>query len=183
MMWRLAVLALVGAAATAALLLGRRRKRRAARLRRRAERQARRAGTATTPPMDPRRPSGAEIAAAEIAAAEIAAAEIAEADTMVTVPRSEHAAQGAATPLVEDIAAASPAPDPSLEPEFRSIRGIGAALEDRLRAAGVTSVSQVAGWSDADIEAIAPLLRVTPERVRSQAWVEQARALVGGLPA
>jgi predicted flap endonuclease-1-like 5' DNA nuclease len=77
---------------------------------------------------------------------------------------------------------ASPIDAGTPEAGFRSIRGIGAALEDRLRSAGVTSVAQVAAWSDTDIEAIAPLLRVTPDRVRSQAWVEQARALMGGSP-
>ncbi len=56
-------------------------------------------------------------------------------------------------------------------------------MEERLRAAGVTSVAQIAGWSDADIEAIAPSLKVTPERIRREAWVEQARAVVGSAPA
>jgi large subunit ribosomal protein L21 len=83
--------------------------------------------------------------------------------------------------------ASGPAPDDALdveaaEPGFRSIRGIGPAMEDRLRAAGVTSVAQIAAWSDSDVEAIAPRLRVTPERVRSQAWVDQARSLMGSSP-
>jgi large subunit ribosomal protein L21 len=73
-----------------------------------------------------------------------------------------------------------PAGSESSSPEtgFRTIRGIGPALEERLREAGVTSIVQVAAWSDADIEAVAPLLKVTPERIRSQAWVEQAQGVL-----
>jgi large subunit ribosomal protein L21 len=97
---------------------------------------------------------------------------------------------GAATTPARDVSppsAPGPAPEDALdveaaEPGFRSIRGIGPAMEDRLRAAGVTSVAQIAAWSDSDVEAIAPRLRVTPERVRSQAWVDQARSLMGSSP-
>jgi large subunit ribosomal protein L21 len=81
---------------------------------------------------------------------------------------------------VEPPAVEPPAGSESSSPEtgFRTIRGIGPALEERLREAGVTSIVQVAAWSDADIEAVAPLLKVTPERIRSQAWVEQAQGVL-----
>jgi predicted flap endonuclease-1-like 5' DNA nuclease len=52
-------------------------------------------------------------------------------------------------------------------------------LEQRLRASGVTSVAQVAAWSDEDIERLAPTLKVTPERIHREAWVEQARVITG----
>jgi predicted flap endonuclease-1-like 5' DNA nuclease len=53
-------------------------------------------------------------------------------------------------------------------------------MEERLRASGVTSVAQVAAWSDDDITAIAPGLKVRPERIRREAWVEQAQAVLAG---
>jgi large subunit ribosomal protein L21 len=61
-----------------------------------------------------------------------------------------------------------------------AIMGIGPATQKRLLASGVTSVAQVAAWSDDDIEAIAPSLKVRPERIRREAWVEQAQAVVAG---
>ena len=66
------------------------------------------------------------------------------------------------------------------EAGFRSIKGIGPAIEERLREVGVTSVAQMADWTDEDVEALAPQLKVTSERIRNQAWVEQARRVVAG---
>jgi large subunit ribosomal protein L21 len=53
-------------------------------------------------------------------------------------------------------------------------------MEERLRASGVTSVAQIAAWSDDDIEAIAPGLKVKAERIRREAWVDQAKAVMAG---
>jgi large subunit ribosomal protein L21 len=96
----------------------------------------------------------------------------AAADPPSVQPAGPHA------PAASSVATGSASP----ESGFRSIRGIGPALEERLREAGVTSVSQVAAWSDADVETIAPLLKVTPERIRSQAWVEQAQGVLASRP-
>jgi large subunit ribosomal protein L21 len=157
---------MAGATALAALLLGRSRVKRAARIRRRAERQARRAGAATSPAPDVTVPTASwHGSAAALANGDVEPAGEAE---------PAQPGDGALAAATLDVEAA--------EPGFRSIRGIGPAMEDRLRAAGVTSVAQVAAWSDADVEAIAPRIRVTPERVRSQGWVEQARSLMGGSP-
>ena len=73
-------------------------------------------------------------------------------------------------------------PDQTDQPgdAFSAIKGIGPAMEERLRASGVTSVAQVAAWSDDDIAAIAPGLKVRPERIRREAWVEQAQAVMAG---
>ncbi len=73
--------------------------------------------------------------------------------------------------------ASDSAPD---EPAFQSIKGIGPAMEERLREAGVTSIAQMADWTDDDVEALAPQLSVTSERIRNQEWVEQARRAVAG---
>jgi predicted flap endonuclease-1-like 5' DNA nuclease len=69
------------------------------------------------------------------------------------------------------------------EPGFQSIKGIGPAIEERLREVGVTSVAQIAGWSDDDVEMIAPKLRVSSQRIHDQAWVEQAQRAMTGEPA
>jgi predicted flap endonuclease-1-like 5' DNA nuclease len=63
---------------------------------------------------------------------------------------------------------------------FVAITGIGPATQERLRASGITSVAQVAAWTDDDIETIAPSLKVKPERIRREAWVEQAQAVMAG---
>jgi large subunit ribosomal protein L21 len=52
-------------------------------------------------------------------------------------------------------------------------------MEDRLLANGVTSLAQIAAWTDADVEAIAPLLKIRAERIRREEWVAQAQAAVG----
>jgi predicted flap endonuclease-1-like 5' DNA nuclease len=88
------------------------------------------------------------------------------------------AAPVAAVPVVVPIELLSPEGEPAT-PGFTSIKGIGPALEQRLRASGVTSVAQVAAWSDEDIERLAPTLKVSPERIRREAWVEQARVITG----
>jgi predicted flap endonuclease-1-like 5' DNA nuclease len=49
---------------------------------------------------------------------------------------------------------------------------------ERLGAIGITTVAQVAAWSDADVDAVAARINVSPERIRREDWVGQARAAV-----
>lgn len=63
---------------------------------------------------------------------------------------------------------------------LRSIKGVGAVSEERLRALGVTTVAQIAAWSDDDIAAMAARIHVSAERIRHEDWVGQARAATGG---
>lgn len=149
MIGRLVLLAGAAAAAAGAIVFGRRRARQQARARRRAERQAKRIRAEGT-----LRP-GAAVHAEPPVAAPVAAA-----------------------PAVATGSALNRESEP-VRPAFTSIKGIGPALEQRLRASGVTSVAQVAAWSDEDIERLAPTLKVTPERIRREAWVEQARVITG----
>jgi NADH-quinone oxidoreductase subunit E len=62
--------------------------------------------------------------------------------------------------------------------ELRSIRGVGAVSAGRLAGLGVTTLAQLAAWSDEDIEAMAARIRVPPERIRREDWVGQAKALL-----
>jgi predicted flap endonuclease-1-like 5' DNA nuclease len=58
-----------------------------------------------------------------------------------------------------------------------SIKGIGPKFEKALRAAGISSVSQVAAWTDADITRVAKLLGIKAQRIQKENWVGTARSL------
>jgi predicted flap endonuclease-1-like 5' DNA nuclease len=65
-------------------------------------------------------------------------------------------------------------------PSLRSIKGIGDVAQQRLADAGVTSVDQVAAWTDADIDRVAAQMRASADRIRREDWVGQARSLQTG---
>jgi large subunit ribosomal protein L21 len=64
--------------------------------------------------------------------------------------------------------------------ELTRIRGIGPAFERALHAQGIHSLAQIAALQDADIAALAPVLRVRPERIARDDWRGQAAALLAG---
>jgi predicted flap endonuclease-1-like 5' DNA nuclease len=78
---------------------------------------------------------------------------------------------------------ASPTPVPSTADvdalPLTNIRGIGPKFQRMLHALGVTSVSQVAAWEDADVERIAEALNIPASRIRKADWVAHARELAG----
>ena len=161
MIGRLVLLAIAAAAAAGAAVFGRQRARQQARARRRAERQAKRA----------RLDGVASAATAAIAAKPLP-------DVATARPAAAASEPGAEVAL-EDEAEGQAAGTPDQPGDaFIAIKGIGPAMEERLRASGVTSVAQVAAWSDDDIKAIAPSLKVKPERIRREAWVGQAQAVM-----
>jgi chromosome segregation ATPase len=59
--------------------------------------------------------------------------------------------------------------------DLTAIRGIGPVLARRLAEHGVTSFSQIASWSDEDIDRMGRLLGAFPDRIRRDAWVASAR--------
>jgi large subunit ribosomal protein L21 len=61
------------------------------------------------------------------------------------------------------------------------IAGIGPTIEKKLRAAGVTSWDQIAGWSGEDIDRLDKELALRGRIVREE-WVEQAKELLAGKP-
>lgn len=61
------------------------------------------------------------------------------------------------------------------------IAGIGPTIEKKLRAAGVTSWEQIAGWTAEEIEARDKELALRG-RITREEWVEQARELLDGKP-
>jgi predicted flap endonuclease-1-like 5' DNA nuclease len=64
--------------------------------------------------------------------------------------------------------------------DLKRIRGIGPAFERALKARGVTTFSQIAGWSASEMEETARALRLKIERIRREDWVGGARALLEG---
>lgn len=90
----------------------------------------------------------------------------------------------AATSEVADAAPPppAPAPAPAAEPageadDLRRIKGVGPKLVALLHGFGVTRYSQIAAWTDADIDAMDARLGTFAGRIRRDSWVEQAKLL------
>jgi|GEM_PF-5372650 len=75
--------------------------------------------------------------------------------------------------------AAPPPAEPASPDDLKRIKGVGKALEKRLRELDVRSYKQIAAWTDADIERIEAGLQSIPGRIRRDRWVEQAQKLAG----
>lgn len=76
----------------------------------------------------------------------------------------------------EDVSAVADAtPD-----DLSRIKGVGPKLKAVLLALGVTRFSQIAAWSDKDIDRIDAQLGRFEGRIRRDNWVAQAEFLVGG---
>jgi len=77
---------------------------------------------------------------------------------------------------------ASIPPPPPVEAgdDLKRVKGIGPKFEKLLKAEGVTTVSQIAGWSEADAEAMAKKLGMKAQRIRKEDWIGSAKRLVEG---
>src|SRR5207248_2971360 len=64
--------------------------------------------------------------------------------------------------------------------DLKRIKGIGPAFERELRKHGVRSFAQIAAWTEADVDAIAPKIKARAERIRRDNWVGKAAELAGG---
>lgn len=64
--------------------------------------------------------------------------------------------------------------------DLRKIKGVGPKLVTTLHALGVTRYEQIAGWTDADLDALDAQLGAFAGRPRRDSWVEQARLLSSG---
>jgi predicted flap endonuclease-1-like 5' DNA nuclease len=83
-------------------------------------------------------------------------------------------------PLMEPDAAIVAMPTPASAEGLRQIKGLGPKLEAQLAALGVTSLTQIAAWTDADIDRIDAQLGRFQGRIQRENWVEQARLLAAG---
>ncbi len=118
-----------------------------------------------------------------------AASQTADAEAGATiVPESEMAATPAATR-----AHAAPPADAPHEPavpkvvedgvmsdDLSKIKGIGPKLVTLLHELDVTSFSQIAAWTDSDIQKIDAQLGRFKGRITRDQWVEQAKMLISG---
>jgi predicted flap endonuclease-1-like 5' DNA nuclease len=70
---------------------------------------------------------------------------------------------------------ASVPPPPPAGGDLKVVRGIGPKFEKALKAEGITSVRQIAEWSETDIDAIAQRIGVRADRIRKDDWVGHAK--------
>ncbi len=78
-------------------------------------------------------------------------------------------------------AAATPAEVRSVDPlDLRQLKGVGPKFADRLAAAGITRIDQIAGWNNADIAVIDGQMGDFRGRIAGDRLVEQAVLLNEG---
>jgi NADH-quinone oxidoreductase subunit E len=65
------------------------------------------------------------------------------------------------------------------EEDLQQITGIGPRFEAALRKQGITRLSQIAAWSEADVRQVAKALRIPKSRIVKGGWVEAARLAIG----
>ena len=126
------------------------------------------------------KPSGKKAAAPKKAAKADkteAAAEAPKADKAEAAPKSE--AKADAKPAKTEKKAAAPAAD--FKDDLKLIGGVGPALEKKLIDAGVTSLTQIAKWTKADVAKFDEELDFKG-RIERDEWVAQAKDLVAGKP-
>jgi NADH-quinone oxidoreductase subunit E len=64
--------------------------------------------------------------------------------------------------------------------DLTRISGIGPKIRDQLHGAGIRRFSQIAAWTEDDIDRIDEMVGGPDDRVRRDEWVAQARRLAGG---
>lgn len=78
-------------------------------------------------------------------------------------------------------AAATPLESRDVDPlDLRQLKGVGPKFADRLAAAGITRVDQIAGWSSADVEVIDGQMGEFRGRIAMDRLVDQSRLLTDG---
>jgi small subunit ribosomal protein S2 len=129
----------------------------------------------------PRKPRTAAKSAAKKPAVKAAAPVAADkpAEPVAEQPVEQPVEQPAAA-SVEAPASEAPAGDgEAVTDELTRINGVGPVLSAKLAGIGVTTVAQVAAWTDADVEKVDEQLALKG-RIQREEWVEQARKLTSG---
>lgn len=75
----------------------------------------------------------------------------------------------------EKATAASTLAAASVADDLTELKGVGPKVAQALRALGITRFQQIASWTDADIDEIAPRLKTAAGRIKKSDWVGQAR--------
>ena len=96
-------------------------------------------------------------------------------------PVAEMAAPvAAAKPKVVKPKVAKPTPAISIPDNLEVLKGLGPKVASMLKALGVTSIAQVAGWTEADVAEIDTKLGAFAGRIKRDNWVDQAQLLAAG---
>lgn len=117
----------------------------------------------------------------------IKAAGIAAKTESVAAEKPAKAAAKTAAPKAEATEAKAPAAKKAAKPaadftdDIKLIGGVGPALEKKLIAAGITSLTQIAAWKKADVAKFDEELEFHG-RIERDEWVAQAKDLVAGKP-
>jgi NADH-quinone oxidoreductase subunit E len=114
----------------------------------------------------------ARIAELEAARAELADRDVKIKELQAALLSNESKLSELAKELEAARATASGAAD-----DLKLIKGIGPAFERELRKLGIVSFAQIAAWSTADIEQIAPKIKAKPDRIRRDEWIQRASEL------
>jgi predicted flap endonuclease-1-like 5' DNA nuclease len=92
------------------------------------------------------------------------------------------AAMETPTPVSQPVTSAGPvrlaAPRGGNADDLKEIEGIGPAMEKLVNGLGFYHFDQIAGWSDADVEAIDAEMKTFKGRIARDRWVAQARIIV-----
>jgi predicted flap endonuclease-1-like 5' DNA nuclease len=72
----------------------------------------------------------------------------------------------------------SPSDSTQPDDDLKQIAGVGAGLEKKLKAAGITTLRQIAELSDADIADLEERIIRFSGRIKREEWVDQARKLI-----
>jgi len=162
-----------------------------ARLRQENENLARRLGEASARPAAPAEPAKAEPAKAEakepepVAATTSAPAEppAVKAEAVAPEPATEPAREPVRKPRTKARPAAktatpAPAAAPAVDDDLTRIKGLGPKAEAALKAGGVTTIAQIAEWSETDVEVWDDRINGRGRIVRDD-WVAQAKDMAG----
>ena len=103
----------------------------------------------------------------------------AKAEKTETVAEAKPAKAAAKKAEAKPAEAAAPAAD--FKDDVKLIGGVGPALEKKLAAAGVTSLTQIAAWTDEDVAKFDAELNFKG-RIEREDWIGQAKDLIAGKP-
>ncbi|MCP9222645.1 hypothetical protein MKP08_07790 [Erythrobacter sp. LQ02-29] len=137
-------------------------------------------GSPANPPIPPVTPMGVAGAGTAVAAAveadQIAREEEANSEEPAAPPPAAPAP--VSTPPSAHVTA--PPPAPAQQDDLTRIKGLGPKLSAQLHEMGITTLSEIANWSDADVARIDAQLGRFAGRIERDDWREQARLLGEG---
>jgi len=113
----------------------------------------------------------------------ILATKLEDASDSLTPEAPEQAGQSKASasipPEADEAQTNGAAAPPSGPEDVGRIADIGTRFEAALRRQGITRISQIAAWSDADVRQVAKALKIPKSRIVKGRWIEAAREMIG----